>query len=643
MNILLFHTGSGGGFPSAFRRKHSVVTAGVAGTGSYDIAYDPEHETIDAIFGRLPLGWSPDCCLLASVEAHDFPLRLEFASAPTVGLFSDYTLRFDLMRRAAPFIDLVVACDEALANRLRTQEANQVANLPGLGFDEETFRPLPYEKIYDICFVGNLHPQVQRHRTKLIEKHLLPLANRYRLFVGEVRGADYVRILNQSKIAFNYSTRGDLNARVFESMGCGALATLQDTHPAAPRFFRDREHIVYWNEDNLEDTLDYYLSHDAERERIAAAGHAEALAKHTWAHRVDAITELVQQTCQRGALPPRNAARFSPAERHVQTAAVHFYQERWSTATELGLDVLSAADGASPSLVTDAAVIVAQGIQAEGGDAGLTFEHVGPLLHRIWSRAPAYALAYFHFCMLAHQRAVRPPSGGAEAWETVRSLWEAFVAYLESEEVDPPHGIATLPSPERFHVEWEHALLSADPVRLKDLLRWKTYESLGDALAASHAWPEAARAYAQALEIVPDDGHLHRKQGHISERQGQIDDALVHYRLAAESEPLFFEAWADLAERLAGAGRADEAAAVCRRALGLASGLTTPRFAPGRLLLEQHLTKLGRQGEGTAARAGRRPRRAARRQRLAATVAVPSHLGAKRVLTDGTNPPKRGE
>jgi len=69
------------------------------------------------------------------------------------------------------------------------------------------------------------------------------------------------------------------------------------TDRAAPsgldELFTDREHLVIYDDDSIEELAVDYRAHDDERERIAAAGRAEVLRHHTYDHRAATIIETV--------------------------------------------------------------------------------------------------------------------------------------------------------------------------------------------------------------------------------------------------------------------------------------------------------------------------------------------------------------
>ncbi|MCS6861568.1 MAG: glycosyltransferase [Abditibacteriales bacterium] len=609
MNVLLFPSPATDVWTRAFRRAYSVVTVGAAGTGQYDLLYDRARDSVRDVVERLPHAWAPDFCFIASVDYYDFPLGLEDSPIPTVAVFGDYFLCFDLMRRAAPFLDLVIAIGEELIEPLRAYGANRVVALPWFGLDEETFKPLPCEKIYDLCVVGNLHPHVQRRRSKFLEERLPRWLQRYRVFFGNVYGEDYVRVLNQSKIVFNRSILGHANMRVFETLGCGSLAVIEDTNWQTKQLFKEGEHIVCYNDENIEDIFDYYLTHDDERERIAAAGRAAALARHTYAHRAEQIVALVQETCGGVGVGKweRNAQKISMTERKGESAAVMFYLHQWDTAKSLCEDALRQPD-APAHLWNDAAVIAAQKAQAAGQFNVQTLDQMDALLQRGMEADATNPLLHFHRCIVAHLRAsqgttgtTRPQTTGqrqdevtgnshalvtdhwspvTDHWSLVTGHWREFLAHLAARPDDVPRGLLLCFTIDRFRMEWERALLERNPRRLNDLLRWQAHVYLGDALTQLQEWEDAQRAYQQALTYLPDDGYVCHKLGKVYLRLGDAPTAMTYFECAVRYEPFFAAAQQDLACLLADGGLRRAPSATHQPILGETQMDTSSTTAP---------------------------------------------------------------
>ena len=124
------------------------------------------------------------------------------------------------------------------------------------------------------------------------------IQRRYRnSFIGQAYFDDMARTYSAARIAFNRSIRNDINMRVFEAVACGSMLMTNDlSDNGLAELFRDGVHLAtYRDGDDLLDKLAFYLEREALRERIAAAGRAEAIAKHTYAHRMETILRRAEE------------------------------------------------------------------------------------------------------------------------------------------------------------------------------------------------------------------------------------------------------------------------------------------------------------------------------------------------------------
>ncbi|MFQ5509987.1 MAG: glycosyltransferase [Leptospirillia bacterium] len=226
------------------------------------------------------------------------------------------------------------------------------------GFDERVFFDAGAERIYDISYVGNLGPPVtaRMYWPYMVEMAkygsralmcldrpmgipLLPDAlerllrsKRNRRFLqglplwkcpwkNPADETEKAAWINQSKIHVGMSrVRGDweggllkrlpdypvdetgmfyqLKGRLFHAVGTGTLALNEHTPELETMFDVGREIVTfaYGDVDGFADKLAWYLKHDAEREKIARAGHERGLRDHTWSARIRQIMERVEQT-----------------------------------------------------------------------------------------------------------------------------------------------------------------------------------------------------------------------------------------------------------------------------------------------------------------------------------------------------------
>jgi len=211
----------------------------------------------------------------------------------------DTHLDFDRCREKAPRFDVVFAPQRDGVDLLRGIGVNTASWLP-LACDPEIHRKHDLAKQYDVAFVGNISPGPRADLLALIQR-------RYRnSFVGNCYFDDMARTYSSARIAFNRSIRNDVNMRVFEAVGCGSLLMTNDLGDnGLAELLRDGVHLATYREpQDLLDKLAFYLDREAIRERIAAAGRAEAIAKHTYAHRMEKLLKDVEAALSRTVVQP---------------------------------------------------------------------------------------------------------------------------------------------------------------------------------------------------------------------------------------------------------------------------------------------------------------------------------------------------
>lgn len=148
-------------------------------------------------------------------------------------------------------------------------------------------------KLYDVLFVGSPHPE----RVKLYERlrHTFSEGHpKVQVTWRRVYHEQMVEAINRARIVINLPIggfkSGNIPHRIFEVLACGTLL-LTNELPEDSRLFEDRKHLVYYNAENIEELLTFYLENPTEREIIAELGRIEVLAKHTVSHRVRQILD----------------------------------------------------------------------------------------------------------------------------------------------------------------------------------------------------------------------------------------------------------------------------------------------------------------------------------------------------------------
>jgi O-antigen biosynthesis protein len=147
---------------------------------------------------------------------------------------------------------------------------------------------LPGKK-YDLCFVGHVNSE---NRIEALDRMFREFPN---FWFGQRLFEDAARKFAESKIVFNVSIKDDVNMRVFETLATRSFL-LTNALPTLGELFEDGKHLVTYSDlDDAVEKARWYLAHDEERERIARAGYEEVIAKHTYAHRLARIVEVMGQ------------------------------------------------------------------------------------------------------------------------------------------------------------------------------------------------------------------------------------------------------------------------------------------------------------------------------------------------------------
>ena len=281
-----------------------------------DIPMEPGQTDVNEILSRLPEGWTPDLFVWADNGAAFLPIGLDKLNCPSVALIGDtHTGQMDWR------IDYAKMFSHAylMFTRHHIPEFEQ-AGVTNIGWlpaacDPRFHGKFDVAKSYEIGFIGQTNPQWHPDRVALLER--LRAAG-FDLQVDGKILEEMSLFHSRSKIVFNRSLNLDLNRRVFEAL-CSGSMLLTDRLPAESgleSLFASREHLVLYNDDEVEELARYYVDHDEEREAIAAAGRKLAMAEHTYAVRANQLLSDVIGSTAAQCVDPGNleAGDSSPVD-----------------------------------------------------------------------------------------------------------------------------------------------------------------------------------------------------------------------------------------------------------------------------------------------------------------------------------------
>lgn len=224
----------------------------------------------------------------------------------------------------APHYDVVLTHEQSCVPLYASLGCKQVAYLP-LAADIELFRPRQVDLKYrsDICFIGMgfwNRIEVFDRIAKYLAGRKLVLAggqwerlSQYKLLSPYIRSGwvpveETVMYYSGAKIVLNLH-RGFLhetdnrngraiaaqstNPRTYEMSACGTMQ-LTDVRADLPKLYTPGQDLaVYRTPDELVAKLDYYLSHEEERRRIAYNGLRRTLERHSFLTRIGELLELL--------------------------------------------------------------------------------------------------------------------------------------------------------------------------------------------------------------------------------------------------------------------------------------------------------------------------------------------------------------
>jgi O-antigen biosynthesis protein len=218
----------------------------------------------------------------------------------------DTHLNLEWCLQKARRFDCVFAAQRDGAELLRGAGIESAVWLP-LACDPSVHQKHDVEKRYDVAFVGNVFPGPR-------EELLARIRWRYpQSFIGQRYFDDMARTYSESRAVFNRSIRNDVNMRVFEALACGSLLITNDlTDNGQAELFQDGVHLsTYRGPEELLDKLAYYLERETVREKIAGAGRAEALSRHTYSDRMGRLLKEAEAALARVVVRP-GAVSFTP-------------------------------------------------------------------------------------------------------------------------------------------------------------------------------------------------------------------------------------------------------------------------------------------------------------------------------------------
>lgn len=190
-----------------------------------------------------------------------------------------------------------------LTNRGQLGEYKEAYNLKDVYYMPQGFGPyaqhrLDMPEIYDVGFAGAVsNALLHKTRRELINA----MRQQYNVRVSNTVRNNITEFYSQSKTVFgasDFDYELYTSNRFFVALGCGACY-ITKKFKGIELLAENKKHILYFeNKEELFDLLNYYLSHDSEREKIRQAAAKLSLEKHTYEHRMRNILDIMNGKTQ---------------------------------------------------------------------------------------------------------------------------------------------------------------------------------------------------------------------------------------------------------------------------------------------------------------------------------------------------------
>jgi hypothetical protein len=212
-----------------------------------------------------------------------------------------------------PYVDYLMFHDSTIKNLGYT---NIKQAIQGFFFTNRRYfydRNIPRD--LDVSFIGGINRQIERrpyiHYLRDAGIDVFSGGGGNRGGFGDYGDLlfswnDYATLLSRSKISINFSGKVQFKSRVPEILSCKTFL-LEEEGIQTKEFFEDgKDFVSFKTKEDLLEKVDYYLSHDVERESIATNGfrkiHDLYGSNNVWAHELNSIGYSVKGTKHYDAL-----------------------------------------------------------------------------------------------------------------------------------------------------------------------------------------------------------------------------------------------------------------------------------------------------------------------------------------------------
>ena len=227
-----------------------------------------------------------------------------------IGWFSDDQWRFDqYSMKMAKYLDFQVTTDRHAYTRYLELGFNPIHCQWGCN-EHHYQKKKGLQKDIDVSFVGSRHG-ARKASLEQLNENGIKINGFGRDWGGRISFDEMISVFNCSKINLNLSNSSvdenikQIKGRHFEVPMCGGFLLTDYVAGLEDYFIPGQEIETFQGIEEATDKINYYLTHDEDRETIADAGYRRAITSHTWEKRLRNVFDQIHENIGRASLSPR--------------------------------------------------------------------------------------------------------------------------------------------------------------------------------------------------------------------------------------------------------------------------------------------------------------------------------------------------
>lgn len=259
----------------------------------------------------------------------------EKSGAVTFNWFADDHWRFESFSKYwAPFFHFVSTTDSQAPENYRKMGYKNVIKTQW-ACNHFLYKPIDVQKKYDTTFVGQSHGNRKQIIKKVRNNNISIYCWGSGWEEGRISQEEMIKLFSESKINLNLTAssgiwnlktlfrglalrrsdgtivfdsfgkwfnnllalgsyrREQIKGRTFEIPGCRGFLLTGNANNLGNYYEDGKEIVIFNSTDDLIDKIQYYLTHDNEREKIARAGYERTMKEHTYEKRFNSIFNTI--------------------------------------------------------------------------------------------------------------------------------------------------------------------------------------------------------------------------------------------------------------------------------------------------------------------------------------------------------------